>query len=43
MLCQECNQQYTPGADELACPNCQSINVKIIAGREFFLESIDVE
>ena len=41
--CQDCNQRYTPGADDLACSNCHSANVKIVSGREFFLESIDVE
>jgi hydrogenase nickel incorporation protein HypA/HybF len=43
LLCQDCNWQYTPDEDNLACPSCQSTHVKIIAGREFFLESIDVE
>lgn len=43
LLCQECNRQYIPGPADLACPDCQSANVKIVAGQEFFLESIDVE
>lgn len=43
LLCQECNHRYTPGPEELACPECHSANVKIVAGKEFFLESIDVE
>lgn len=43
LLCQECAQRYTPGPDELSCPACHSDNVKIVSGKEFFLESIDVE
>lgn len=43
LLCQDCNKEYTPSQDDLACPDCQSTNIKIIAGREFFLESIDIE
>lgn len=43
LVCQDCNHRYTPIPDELSCPVCQSSNVKIVAGKEFFLESIDVE
>jgi hydrogenase nickel incorporation protein HypA/HybF len=43
LLCQECGQRYTPDPEELDCPTCHSNNVKIVSGREFFLESIDVE
>jgi Zn finger protein HypA/HybF involved in hydrogenase expression len=30
-------------AGELACPNCQSMHVKVISGEEFYLEAIDIE
>lgn len=43
LLCQECNRRYTPGPEDLACPDCQSANIIIVAGKEFFLELIDVE
>jgi hydrogenase nickel incorporation protein HypA/HybF len=43
LLCLECDQRYIPGPEELDCPACHSTNVKIISGKEFFLESIDVE
>ncbi len=43
MLCLNCNQRYAPTKDELACPNCGGVAVKIVAGEEFFLEAIDVE
>ncbi len=43
MLCLDCNRRYAPTKEELACPNCGSIVVKIVAGEEFYLEAIDVE
>ncbi len=43
MLCLSCKQRYAPTKEELACPNCGSIAVKIVAGEEFYLEAIDVE
>ena len=41
--CLACSKTYHPADGELACPGCGSLRVKIIAGEEFLLESIDVE
>ena len=41
--CQDCHRQYTPGLDDFNCPECQGTNVIIVAGKEFYLESIEVE
>ena len=42
--CQDCGQPYTLEGNQLdACPACESANVKIIAGKEFQLESIEIE
>lgn len=43
ILCMECQQQSSPQPGELACPNCGSANIKIVAGEEFFLEAINIE
>jgi hydrogenase nickel incorporation protein HypA/HybF len=43
LQCMDCQQQFTLGTTDLACPDCQSVNIKIVSGKEFFLESIDVE
>jgi len=43
LQCLSCSEKYHPADGELACLKCGSVNVKIIAGEEFFLESIDVE
>jgi hydrogenase nickel incorporation protein HypA/HybF len=42
--CQECNHTYTLDDNQLdACPVCESYNVRVIAGKEFRLESIEIE
>ncbi len=43
LLCQDCGHRYKPAAEDLACPRCSSIRVKVVAGEEFYLESIEVE
>jgi len=41
--CLECDEIYYPTDNVLACPNCQSIKIKILSGEEFFLEAINIE
>lgn len=43
LQCMTCSEKYHPADRELACPKCNGIDTKIIAGEEFLLESIDVE
>jgi hydrogenase nickel incorporation protein HypA/HybF len=43
LQCNNCLEKYHPSDGELACPNCNGIDTRIIAGEEFFLESIDVD
>jgi hydrogenase nickel incorporation protein HypA/HybF len=43
MRCQDCGIQYHPPEGDLSCPECRSRNVNIIAGEEFFVDSIEVE
>lgn len=43
MKCNDCNREYSLRADELACPKCDGVNVKILTGQEFYLEAIEVE
>ena len=43
MLCLDCNHQYKPADGELACPLCDGVRVKVVAGEEFYLDSIDVK
>ena len=41
--CNKCNQQYTPTGNGFVCPACDSNQVTILQGEEFYLEAIDVE
>ncbi|HUE98538.1 MAG TPA: hydrogenase maturation nickel metallochaperone HypA [Anaerolineales bacterium] len=41
--CMDCSQKYHPADAELICPCCESTRVRIIAGEEFYLDSIDIE
>lgn len=41
MECRQCQHRYSPD-ESLACPLCDSTAVRVIAGDEFFLESIEV-
>ncbi len=41
--CQDCKTVFSPGADDFTCPNCQGSSVRLTAGGEFFLESIEIE
>lgn len=43
LQCQDCQKRYAPDGTVLACPQCGSTRVKIVAGEEFYLEAIDVE
>lgn len=42
LLCQACGHSYSVKED-LTCPKCHSSNVRIVAGREFSLEAIEVD
>jgi hydrogenase nickel incorporation protein HypA/HybF len=42
-LCLKCEKRYPLNERDFACPNCGSEQIKVVAGEEFYLESIDVE
>jgi hydrogenase nickel incorporation protein HypA/HybF len=43
MHCNECDQEFELANRLSPCPHCGSYNLKIIAGEEFFIESIEIE
>src|SRR5512143_2864808 len=43
MLCLDCDQQFNPGEDGFACPQCRGQHIKVVSGDEFFMEAIDIE
>jgi hydrogenase nickel incorporation protein HypA/HybF len=40
--CRACGHAYSP-RDDLPCPACGGIEIDVMAGEEFYLESIEVE
>ena len=43
LYCLDCQQTYKPANGELTCPICLGARVKILTGKEFYLESIEIE
>ena len=43
LKCQDCDQTYTLSGELTDCPNCHSIQVKVVTGEEFYVESIEIE
>lgn len=41
--CDGCGQDSEPDGRVYACPHCGGLNVQVVAGKEFRLESIEVE
>ena len=41
--CMVCFEKYQPARVEVSCPQCGSVGAKIIAGEEFYFESIEEE
>lgn len=41
LACQTCGHTYSP-REALTCPVCDSQDVRVVAGEEFYLEAIDV-
>ena len=42
-LCLDCSHNYSYDHQLSACPACDSIKVKVVAGEEFQLKSIEIE
>ncbi len=41
--CGQCRTEFTPGKGNWRCPLCHSVLEEITGGREFYVESIEVE
>ena len=41
--CRECGEVFTPEAFDWSCPKCCEVSVEITAGKELYVESIEVE
>ena len=43
LRCRKCDTVFSAGEFDLHCPNCQEQEVDIVAGRELYIETIEVE
>ncbi len=43
LKCQNCGTEFQLIEELTPCPNCQSINLQIIAGEEFQVDAIEIE
>jgi hydrogenase nickel incorporation protein HypA/HybF len=43
MKCLDCKYEYNLKGELMPCPKCASLNLKVIAGTEFNLDSIEIE
>ena len=43
LRCRECEIIFRPEKYDLHCPNCQEQQVDIVAGRELYIDTIEVE
>ncbi len=41
--CRACELPFSPSDDDWCCPRCGTLGGELIAGREFYVESIEVE
>lgn len=41
--CRDCQTTFSPDGRQWACPQCGEWSVEIVAGREFLVDSIEVE
>ncbi len=41
--CRACNTEFEPGGNNWQCPQCGALGGEVIAGKEFFVESIEIE
>jgi hydrogenase nickel incorporation protein HypA/HybF len=43
ILCLDCGKEFTIKKSNLQCPECNSKNLKLTGGNEFFIESMEAE
>jgi len=41
--CRDCGKLFEVGEFDWTCPHCNGNNIEIVAGKELFVESIEVE
>ncbi|MCU0519204.1 MAG: hydrogenase maturation nickel metallochaperone HypA [Anaerolineae bacterium] len=40
--CRKCGQEFEPDGQDWHCPSCQALGGDVVAGKEFYVESIEI-
>ncbi len=40
--CRKCGQEFEPDGQDWRCPSCHALGGDVIAGKEFYVESIEI-
>jgi hydrogenase nickel incorporation protein HypA/HybF len=43
MKCRACGEEFSTAPDEWVCPKCGQWQAEVVAGKEFFIDSIEVD
>ncbi len=43
LACRACGHEWTPGSGDWTCPRCGAVGAQVVAGKEFYVDSIEVE
>lgn len=43
LRCRQCAHEFEPHGTDWQCPQCEALGGEVIAGREFYLDSLEVE
>jgi hydrogenase nickel incorporation protein HypA/HybF len=43
LKCADCDTEFRLNPDSYLCPACESASIEIVAGEEFYIDSIDIE
>jgi hydrogenase nickel incorporation protein HypA/HybF len=43
MKCRACGEEFTTAPDEWICPKCSQWQAEVVAGKEFYIDSIEVD
>ena len=43
MKCRACGEEFSPAPDEWICPKCDQWQAEVVAGKEFYIDSIEVD
>jgi hydrogenase nickel incorporation protein HypA/HybF len=43
MKCRACGEEFSTAPDEWICPKCSQWQAEVIAGKEFYIDSIEVD